>query len=109
MKKALETGVESIDPLLLEEANTLPKCMLSVGPNKTRFIDYILWNAVQAGFEEIVVVLNPKDTVTEAHIQNEKLLRNYKSTVTIRFIRQIVPADREKPWGTGDAVWQALA
>jgi len=49
MKKALETTDPNIhiDPRLLEEANTLPKCMLSVGPNGTRFIDYILWNATK--------------------------------------------------------------
>jgi glucose-1-phosphate thymidylyltransferase/glucose-1-phosphate adenylyltransferase len=47
MKKAFE-GDSTIDPVLLEEANTLPKCMLSVGPNRTRFIDYIVWNAVHA-------------------------------------------------------------
>lgn len=47
MKKAFEQtdSTISLDPKLIEEANTLPKCMLSVGPNGTRFIDYILWNA----------------------------------------------------------------
>jgi hypothetical protein len=49
MKKTLEETAPDIhiNPLLIEEANTLPKCMLSVGPNGTRFIDYILWNAVK--------------------------------------------------------------
>ena len=47
MKKALETGSETIDPKLIEEANTLPKCMLSVGPEGQRFIDYIIHNAIE--------------------------------------------------------------
>ena len=49
MKKALEPNDSdiTIDPKLIEEADTLPKCMLSVGPNGTKFIDYILWNAVK--------------------------------------------------------------
>lgn len=48
MKKALErTDSTPIDPKLIEEANTLPKCMLTVGPNGTKFIDYILWNAAR--------------------------------------------------------------
>lgn len=48
MKKALEEDSSvHIEPKLIEEANTLPKCMLSVGPNGTRFIDYILLNAAR--------------------------------------------------------------
>ncbi len=106
MKKALEIGSETIDPKLIEEANTLPKCMLSVWPKGQRFIDYILYNAVQGGFHEIIIVLHPADTVTETHIRSEVLTRGYD--LTLQIVRQIVPAERSKPWGTGDAVYQAL-
>lgn len=108
MKKALEQGDSdiSIDPKLIEESNNLPKCMLSVGPNGTKFIDYIIWNAVKWGFEEIIVLLNPNDLVTKKYVK--KFVEVMKLKVLVHFAIQFIPLGREKPWGTGDAVLQAL-
>ena len=109
MKKAFDAsaceGIE-IDPKLIQEANTLPKCMLSVGPNGTRFIDYIIWNAAQGGFKNIIVLLNPADTVSEAHIT--QVVKKLGLPVTAHFAIQHLRNGREKPWGTGDAIFQAL-
>jgi glucose-1-phosphate adenylyltransferase len=106
MKKALETGDEVIDSRLIIEANTLPKCMLSVGPRGTRFIDFILANALSAGFDEIVLVLHKYDTLTEPHVRNT--LSQLSPETQLIIARQITPEGRTKPWGTGDAVYQGL-
>lgn len=107
MKKALEEDSSvHIEPKLIEEANTLPKCMLSVGPNGTRFIDYILLNATRWGFGEIILLLNPKDAVTRPHVEN--FVRAMWLALRVHFAIQYIPEGRDKPWGTGDAVFQAL-
>jgi NDP-sugar pyrophosphorylase family protein len=107
MKKALATGDIDIDPKLIEEANTLPKCMLSVGTNGHRFIDYVIANAYEAGFRDIIMILHPNDTITESHVRNEISQAGYVD-LTVRIARQYIPEGREKPYGTGDAVHQAL-
>lgn len=107
MKKALTTGSEDIDPKLLEEANTLPKCMLSVGVNGHRFIDYLIYNAYQAGFRDMIMIVHPNDTVIESHVRN--VIEDFKmNDLTLKIARQFIPEGREKPHGTGDAVDQAL-
>lgn len=107
MKKAIDSD-GTLDPKLIEQANTLPKCMIGLGKNGRPFLDYVLYNAAQAGIKEVVLVLNPKDTVTQSHY--EGLMVNGNSWgLTIQFARQYIPEHREKPLGTSDAIEQALA
>ncbi|WP_460474603.1 sugar phosphate nucleotidyltransferase [Emticicia fontis] len=107
MKKALDSD-SSLDPRLIEQANTLPKCMIGVGKNGRPFMDYVLYNASKAGIKEVILILNPKDTVTQPHYENLTANGNNWG-LTIRFARQYIPDGREKPLGTSDAIEQALA
>lgn len=107
MKKATDSDT-SLDPKLIEQANTLPKCMLGVGKNGRPFMDYVLYNASKAGIKEVVLILNPKDTVTQPHYETLTSNRNNWG-LDIQFARQYIPANREKPLGTTDAIEQALA
>lgn len=107
MKKALDSDT-SLDPKLIEQANTLPKCMLGVGKNGRPFMDYVLYNAAKAGIKEVVLILNPKDTVTQPHYENLTASNNNWG-LDIKFARQYIPENREKPLGTSDAIEQALA
>ncbi len=52
------------------------------------------------------MLLNPNDTVTKKYV--EKFVETMKLEVQIQFAIQFIPEGRDKPWGTGDAVWQAL-
>jgi glucose-1-phosphate thymidylyltransferase/glucose-1-phosphate adenylyltransferase len=106
MKKALDSDT-SLDPRLIEQANTLPKCMIGLGKNGRPFLDYVLYNAAQAGVREVVLVLNPKDTVTQSHYENLVTSGNSWG-LDIQFARQFIPENREKPLGTSDAIEQAL-
>jgi glucose-1-phosphate adenylyltransferase len=107
MKKATDSDT-SLDPKLIEQANTLPKCMLGVGKNGRPFMDYVLYNASKAGIKEVVLILNPKDTVTQPHYENLTANSNNWG-LNIAFARQYIPENREKPLGTSDAIEQALA
>lgn len=106
MKKNIEENSD-LDPKLIEQANTLPKSMIGLGKDGRPFLDYVLYNAAQAGVEEVILLLNPKDTVSQTHY--EKLMQEGKSWgLTIKFARQHIPEGRTKPLGTTDAIQQAL-
>ncbi|GGD83289.1 dTDP-glucose pyrophosphorylase [Emticicia aquatilis] len=106
MKKNLE-GSTSLDSKLIEQANTLPKSMIGLGKDGRPFLDYVLYNASVAGVKEVVLLLNPKDTVSQPHY--EKLMQGGKNWgLQIGFARQHIPEGRQKPLGTTDAIEQAL-
>ena len=86
-----------------------PKQITPVGPSGEKIIDYSVYDAKRAGFDEFIFVLNEriKDDFFEA-IGN-KLAEN----VTVKYVIQdlnnlpegfSVPEGRVKPWGTGHAV-----
>lgn len=105
MKKNIEGA--SIDPKLAEQANSLPKGMIGVGTAGRPFLDYLLYNAVKAGYSEVVLLLNPKDTVTKPYFDAQTTAGKVWG-LTIKYAIQHIPANREKPLGTADAVLQAL-
>ena len=107
MKRSIEENSD-LDPKLIEQANTLPKSMIGLGKDGRPFLDYVLYNAAQAGVKEAILLLNPKDTVSQPHY--EKLMQEGKSWgLKIAFARQQIPEGRAKPLGTTDAIEQALA
>lgn len=106
MKRALES-TDSLDDSLVRQANTLPKGMIGVGEGNRPFMEFLLYNASLAGYREVLLLLNPKDTVTQAHFE-AKSANDQVWSLNIRYARQHIPPDREKPLGTADAVQQAL-
>lgn len=106
MKKALNEGSD-LDPNLVAQANSVTKGMIQVGKNGKTLIDYQLYNAHLAGIEEVMLLLHPTDQVTQAYCE-ELMSRDACWGMKIVFARQQIPADREKPAGTADAVYQAL-
>lgn len=85
------------------------KQMDAVGPHGATLIDYSIYDAIQAGFEELVFIIRP---VFEAAFR-EQLLSNFERRAECRCVYQEmksgldgfqIPGDRNKPWGTGHAV-----
>ncbi len=106
MKRQTEENSD-LDPKLIEQANTLPKSMIGLGKNGRPFLDYVLYNAAQAGVREVILLLNPKDGVSQPHYEN--LMQEDKSwNLQINFARQYIPENRAKPLGTTDAIEQSL-
>jgi glucose-1-phosphate adenylyltransferase len=105
MKKDLEGSGLHAD--LLKQANEMPKGMIGVGRNGRPFLDYQLFNASKAGYKEVIILLNQKDTVTKPYYESQM---NKCETwgLIIKFAIQNIPTDRVKPLGTADAVQQAL-
>lgn len=88
------------------------KQMDEFGPNGETIIDYSIYDAVQAGFGEVVFI------VREYFLESfrTRFDKKWSDTVKCTYITQElnkVPTgstyikDREKPWGTSHAVWVA--
>ncbi len=83
-----------------------------VGPGGETVLDYAVFDALRAGFTRVLFVIR-RDF--EA-LFREKIGARYAGRATVDYVFQAldalppgfaVPAGREKPWGTGHAVWCA--
>lgn len=84
-----------------------------VGPQGAALMEFSIFDAIRSGFNRLIVVVNP---------QNEELVREQLSSIlaleerkiSVDFVQQRLddlpegcplPPARQKPWGTGQAVW----
>ena len=83
-----------------------------VGPSGETVLDYAVFDALRAGFGRVVFVIR-RDF--EA-LFREKIGARYAGRIAVDYVFQSLdalpagfapPAGREKPWGTGHAVWCA--
>ncbi len=83
-----------------------------VGPSGEFVLDYSVFDAVRAGFGKVVFVIREE---FEAEFR-EKVVARYGDAVEVELVHQAlddlpegfaVPEGREKPWGTGQAIWAA--
>ena len=82
------------------------------GPHGETIIDYSVYDAVQAGFGKVVLVIRESllDDFEELYL--EKFSKNVEADYVFQELDNVpagieVPADRTKPWGTGHAVMVA--
>ena len=83
-----------------------------VGPSGETVLDYAVFDALRAGFGRVVFVIR-RDF---EQVFREQIGTKYAGRVEVDYVFQAlealpegdsVPAGREKPWGTGHAVWCA--
>lgn len=88
------------------------KQLEAVGPGGATLMDYSIYDAYRAGFRRVVFVIRPD---LEAAFQ-ETILPRYAGRIEVATAHQrmddlpagvVVPAERTKPWGTGQAVLAA--
>jgi dTDP-glucose pyrophosphorylase len=88
------------------------KQMDSFGPNGETIIDYILYDAYRAGFTDVVFII--REFFAEKF--KEAFDPKMKGRMEVKYVYQELenlplpfdtPADRDRPWGTGHAVWVA--
>ncbi|MFP4546499.1 MAG: sugar phosphate nucleotidyltransferase [Fidelibacterota bacterium] len=89
----------------IDTANHKTKGMITV--NNRPFMDYILYNAYQAGLKEIII-LTGEDAREIRDLYGQKDRDNDFHGLKISYAIQYVPQNREKPLGTADAVFQAM-
>jgi NDP-sugar pyrophosphorylase family protein len=107
MKKPAKMDL-NIDKYLLEQSEIKTKSMLSVGKNERPFLDYLLYNAREAGYREILIVISEKDN-SISNYYGEKANNNEFEGLNISYAVQKIPDGRIKPLGTADALQQALS
>lgn len=85
-----------------------------VGPGGETILDYSLFDAVRSGFRRVVFIIRREFEVAF----REAIGRRCEARCEVRYVHQdngdlpVTPAGtnpREKPWGTGHAVWCARA
>lgn len=86
-----------------------PKQLTAVGPSGETLLDYAVYDAARAGFERVVVVVRRElEHALRAHADAW-----FASRMSVHFVEQRLddlphadraPAERAKPWGTGQAV-----
>jgi NDP-sugar pyrophosphorylase family protein len=102
MKEDLST---TIDPESRREAAEKAKTMIGVGAGRRPLLDYLLYNAREAGYHDVVIVVGEKDrSIREYYGQVDE--RN--TELHLSYAVQSIPAGRVKPIGTADALLQGL-
>lgn len=83
-----------------------------VGPGGETILDYAVFDAIRAGFGRVVFVIR-RDFADDF---NTRVVAKYADRIRVDTVFQsldalpdgaTIPAGREKPWGTGHAVWCA--
>lgn len=106
MKKPLSMKTK-IEEYLIEDANKKAKSMIRVGRDGRPFLDYLLYNARETGYKDIVIVIGEKDNSIREYY-GYKDFDNKFFGLKISYAIQPIPEGRTKPLGTGDALWRAL-
>lgn len=88
------------------------KQMVSVGPNGATIIDYSVYDALRAGFDQLVFIIRKDMEETFRQVVGGR----YEQKTEVRYVFQEldsvplnvpVKEDRKKPWGTGHAILTA--
>ncbi|MCI0695858.1 NTP transferase domain-containing protein [candidate division KSB1 bacterium] len=105
--KKITPAVAQLDPALRRDAAEKPKAMIGVGENFRPFLDYLLGNIAAAGYRNVVIVIGDKDDSIRAYYEEGDGAKQFQG-LNISYAVQPIPAGRQKPLGTADALWHAL-
>jgi len=105
MKK--NTPAQNLSRKTIQQANTRSKGLIEIGNDNTPFLHYLLNNAKKAGYLNIYIVIGEKDMLFQEVYGKKESGNDFKGLI-ISFVRQYIPKERIKPFGTADAVFQAL-
>jgi dTDP-glucose pyrophosphorylase len=71
-----------------------------VGPSGETIIDYSIFDARRAGFDKLVFVIRRDFEASFRTVIGAR----FEKRIAVEYVFQELPAHREKPWGTGQAV-----
>jgi NDP-sugar pyrophosphorylase family protein len=105
MKKHLDKI--NLDEKLISDADEKSKSMIGVGKGYRPFLDYLLYNAREAGYDDIVIVIGQDDNSIKQYYGKETKSNQFKD-LSISYAVQLIPDGRNKPLGTADALLYGL-
>jgi NDP-sugar pyrophosphorylase family protein len=100
----------SLDNLSAEEvaqANERSKGLIGVGPNGRPLLDYLLLNAKKAGYKNVYIIIGEQGELFKEFYGSENKNNDFHG-LNISFAVQYIPEGRVKPFGTADALFQAV-
>lgn len=89
------------------QANGRSKGLISVDKSGRPIMDYVLYNAKRAGYENIYIVINEQGGMFKEFYGSKTKDNEFKG-LKISFAIQYLKEGREKPFGTADALTQAV-
>jgi NDP-sugar pyrophosphorylase family protein len=105
MKK--QVTVANLSEKEIAEANERSKGLIGVGPNGRPLLDYLLLNAKNAGYKNIYIIIGEQGDLFKEFYGSENSNNNFHG-LKISFATQYIPEGRVKPFGTADALFQAV-
>lgn len=91
----------------IAQANERSKGLIGVGPNGRPLLDYLLLNAKKAGYKNIIIIIGEQGELFKEFYGNQDKNNDFHG-LNISFAVQYIPKDRVKPFGTADALFQAV-
>ena len=105
MKK--EAVTDNLSPEEIAQANERSKGLIGVGSSGRPLLDYLLWNAKKAGYKNIYIIIGEQGELFK-EFYGSKMKDNDFHGLNISFAVQYIPEGRVKPFGTADALFQAV-
>ena len=91
----------------LKNANTRSKALLEFGNAKRPILDFLLRNAEKAGYKKVVIVIGEQGALFKEYYGKQLKDNSFKG-LSISYAIQYITKERDKPFGTADALFQAL-
>jgi len=105
MKK--ESSTKGLSDEDIAQANSRSKSLMGVGPDGRPMMDYLLFNAKKAGYTQIYIVINEQGQLFKEYYGYHQKNNEFHG-LSISFVVQYIPEGRIKPFGTADALFQAV-
>jgi len=99
MKKSTD---QNLSPQKITQANKLSKGLIELRGKP--FLSYLMENILNAEFKNVYIITGENSQMFRKAFENNL---NFKS-LKIQFATQYIPDNREKPYGTADALYQCL-
>lgn len=106
MKRSLEIAGD-LAVTVGEAALRTPKSMIGVGSGSRPFLDYLLYNAREAGYRDVMLVVGEDDGPMRTTYGASDRGNRFHG-LSIGYAKQRIPEGRTKPLGTADALLCAL-
>lgn len=101
------SSVANLGDDLSAQANTRSKSLISIDSSGRPLMDYLLYNAKKAGYKTIYIVIGENELLIK-EFYGTKIKGNQFHELIINYAIQYIPNFREKPFGTADALSQAI-
>jgi NDP-sugar pyrophosphorylase family protein len=105
MKK--EAVLDNLSQEEIVQANERSKGLISVGSSGRPLLDYLLLNAKKAGYKNIYIIIGEQGQLFKEFYGSQHVNNNFHG-LNISFAVQYIPEGRVKPFGTADALFQAV-